>query len=290
MTSISDNKLVAQYEPKIKDNKWNDYIKEIKDYADGKSHECCKDKRTIDDLYSFINDYSNKYVNEAQKLYDEITKSKFFTDIQNIIDLSNSYVLKFQYQESEFQKSLNEKNTELNNIQNDNLSLMNLKKILTDNSIVDYNKNLKKYIETNTDYNNNLTNTINNYNNQILSVNKKLYDSIYYQNLLLKNRINNIKDEISKNKQKTSFFLTNRDFLRNSFNIVFAIYFIFVFILILFILFTPSSFSNYNKPLLVIFSILYPFIIVYLENLLYNFWNYALSIFTGKVFYYKSLN
>jgi hypothetical protein len=158
MTSISDNKLVAQYEPKIKDNKWNDYIKEIKDYADGKSHECCKDKRTIDDLYSFINDYSNKYVNEAQKLYDEITKSKFFTDIQNIIDLSNSYVLKFQYQESEFQKSLNEKNTELNNIQNDNLSLMNLKKILTDNSIVDYNKNLKKYIETNTDYNNNLTN------------------------------------------------------------------------------------------------------------------------------------
>lgn len=141
----------------------------------------------------------------------------------------------------------------------------------------------------NDNYNKYLNDNLKNYNYDTLSNNKLLYDSIYLQNNLLNKTIEDVKNNLNIGNRKGDGILKNKNFYRQASYYLFIIYYILIFIFFIFIIFFETRFSTKQITFIILFAIIYPFLIIYIENILYNFLNYARSLMTSNIYEYKSI-
>lgn len=228
------------------------------------------------------------YKTIAKNINDNIYKN-YLTNLKD-----NKYtplINEFTTKNETINKEINKKEKEL-------LDSKNYTKILNEisndldtniNYLKNNNFNFDNNKGVNDDYNNYLKNNMENYKKDTVNNNKILYDSIYLQNKILTNTVNEIESNLNMGERKSNFILKNKNFFRQSSYYLYIIYYIVFFILILFLIFFETSFSDKQKYLLIFVVIFYPYLMIHFENFMYNFWNYFFSIFTSSVYEYKSI-
>jgi hypothetical protein len=233
----------------------------------------------IDNLNNAFNLQWKLFYTNFQQDNPNYYKTKFDT---TIIDASNN-ILK---------KNIDDLNVILTNVINDG--------VILENTLNDLNVNIKylndfdsssinENINLNNNYNTFLKNTINDYKTDTIINNKLLYDSIFLQNILLKKTVDEVNGKLNVDNRKGNNVLKYQTIFRDLSYYLYIFYYIAVFIFLIFLIFFQDSYSNEMKFFLFIFSISYPFLMIYIENIFYNFGNFFTSIIKGNVYKYNSI-
>ena len=117
---------------------------------------------------------------------------------------------------------------------------------------------------------------------------EELYKAVILQNDILKNTLTETNNRLNFADREAELYDKKNIFTRYIYKYLFIVYFLFVLLLIIFFIFFEKELSYKMIILILILFISYPFRILQLELLIYNFWKYILSVSTGSVFTYTT--
>ena len=261
-------------------------------------HRYCNDDNTVYDLKNVVSAQNS----DIKKLNTQIIPGKYLiTDINAIYKVAlDEYIIKN-----------NRAQRILDNIDDENTARQKIKdKYLPSvTSLTAQNDSLKSSIKIATDQ-------LNNYNNNILpsaaitlnavSTAAKIsvdglntetqryienlhnyYESILVNNTLFINQMQDMDNAAVNNNRKTEFKNASTFSFISIKKYCFIIYYLLLFVL--FVLFAMSYYTKTRVEFIIYLSIvfilvIFPFIILYLEIAIYNFYKYCISIISGTTF------
>jgi hypothetical protein len=118
---------------------------------------------------------------------------------------------------------------------------------------------------------------------------ENLYKAIILQNQMLEKNESEVKTGLVTTQRKTEFISSSKSFIYNIYTKLMLFYYILVIIFAGFLVFSQKTWSFYAKIAIFMLSVIYPYIIIFIETWGYNLWLYILSIISGSVYTHRSL-
>lgn len=298
---------VKEVRDKVNDAYWDDWLTKSNGTADNAGHECgpgkffkSKDQDTVDNLEQYTNTNNHTGVTDqlvyfSMKFYKNVVdpKQAFGTEYNRVADRLATVYADQGYIEAQ-QKEIVAK---YKVIQEDlNLRIAVLQKILNDS---ESNKNMLKTYQNGANVNNNqtLNTTFNTYLDDRVGVAKDisvqnyedLYSNIILQNDILQNTQDEMEYHLLKNDKKAEFTGHKRETMYTTYIRAVLAFYILLIIYVFYLIFYDNTWSFYVKLAIVCGLGIFPLAAPHIEMLLYNIWNYMMSILSGSVFEYKTL-
>ena len=215
---------------------------------------------TIDELGNFLN---KRQVDLVAKKAELATKQTELTTKQAELTTKNGYLSK------------------ITNVKIDATSNVNV--------LNDYKDALTENIKTNAQFGDYLSERVkithdvgsNNY--------EELYKAVILQNEILENTKNELNSNIVSSDRKSELISNKKDFVYSMYVKLRIMYFLLLVLFLIFLIFLQKGWSVYFKFFLFCIAAIYPYVINYIEDYIYNTARFLLAIISGAVYTYHNI-
>jgi hypothetical protein len=298
---------VKEVRDKVNDAYWDDWATRSRRVADDAGHECgpgkfftSKDQDTVDNLEQYTNannhtgvtdqlvyfsvkfynnviDPKNAFGNEFNRVADEL--AKYQADLKYINSIQPGIVAKYKAIQDDLSNRINV----LQKIRQDSYTNISMLNTYQNGSNINNNQSLNeefgKYLGDRIGVSQGIS--IQNY--------EDLHSSIILQNDILQNTQDEMVNGLLKNDKKAEFVNEKKSTMYITYIRMTLAFYILLIIYFLYLNVYDKTWSIYVKLMIVSGLGIFPLIAPRIEMLLYNIWNYMMSILSGSVFEYKSL-